>query len=306
MSGRRQSASLSVVIVNYNAGRLLSACVRSVLAAWPAGVGGEVVVVDNASTDGSGQQVAAEFGQVRLVRLEANRGFGAALNHGLALAPAEFALLLNPDTELGPGAIDRMLDTLREYPKAGLVGPRLVYPDGRLQHSAFKFPDLVQVGLDLLPHLLDHRGRFRALVGRLYDSRLNGRYPGGIYQRPRPFRADFVLGACMLGRYRALADVGFFDEGFFMYCEEVDLAFRLRRAGWEILCEPRAVVVHHGGASTSRVRTEALRWLWQSRFRLFDRHYPPHFRAAARLMVRLAARYVGSRGPGAELLRAVG
>lgn len=300
MAGSRQSASLSVIIVNYNAGSLLSACVRSVVAAWPAGTGGEILVVDNASTDGSGERAAAEYGQVRLVRLETNRGFGAALNHGLALAPAEFVLLLNPDTELRPGAIDRMLDTLTEFPNAGLVGPRLVYPDGRPQHSAFRFPDLVQVAVDLFPDLL----------GRLYDSPLNGRYPAAAYEGRRPFRADFVLGACMLGRYRALADVGFFDEQFFMYCEEVDLAFRLRRAGWEILCEPRAVVVHHGGASTGQVRTEALRWLWQSRFRLFDRYYPPYFRTVARLMVRLAARRRGPGGPNAEawaeLLRAVG
>ncbi len=300
MAGSRQPASLSVIIVNYNAGSLLSACVRSVLAAWPAGTGGEIVVVDNASTDGSGERAAAEYGQVRLVRLETNRGFGAALNHGLGLAPAEFALLLNPDTELRPGAIDRMLDTLTAYPNAGLVGPRLIYPDGRLQHSAFRFPDLVQVAVDLFPDLL----------GRLYDSPLNGRYPAAAYEGRHPFRADFILGACMLGRYRALAEVGFFDEQFFMYCEEVDLAFRLRRAGWEILCEPRAVVVHHGGASTGQVRTEALRWLWQSRFRLFDRYYPPYFRTVARLMVRLAARRRGPGGPNAEawaeLLRAVG
>ncbi len=291
---------LAVIIVNYNAGNLLSACIRSVLAAWPAGFDGEILVVDNASTDGSGEQAAAQYGQVRLVRLEANLGFGAAGNYGLKLVPADFALLLNPDTEVHPGAIDRLLDTLGRHPEAALVGPRLIYPDGRLQHSAFRFPDLVQVAVDLFPDLL----------GRLYDSPLNGRYPVGFYRQPRPFRADFVLGACMLGRYEALAGVGFFDADFFMYCEEVDLAFRLRRAGWKVLCEPRAVVVHHGGATTGKVRTEAFLWLWESRLKLFDRYYPPPFRAAVKLLLRLAARRAPGTGPGpevwAKLLRGLG
>ncbi len=291
---------LAVVVVNYNAGELLSACVRSVLGAWPAGFAGEILVVDNASTDGSGERAAAEYGQVRLVRLEANLGFGAANNRGLRLTQADFALLLNPDTEVRPGALDRLLGTLAEHPEAALVGPRLVYPDGRLQHSAFKFPNLVQVAVDLFPDLL----------GRLYDSPLNGRYPAELYRQPRPFRADFVLGACLLGRYQALAEVGFFDEDFFMYCEEVDLAFRLRRAGWEVLCEPRAVVVHHGGAATGKVGAEALRWLWESRLKLFERYYPAHFRTAVGLLLRLAARRGSKTGLGpevwAELLRGLG
>ena len=300
----RQQPRLSVVIVNYNAGSLLSACVRSVVGAWPGDLDGEILVVDNASTDGSAEQVAAEYGQVRLVKLEKNLGFGAALNRGLELTPAKFVLMLNPDTELRPGAIDRLLATLEENRRAALVGPRLAYPDGRLQHSAFKFPDLIQLAVDLFPDLL----------GRLYDHPLNGRFPVAAYAGPRPFRADFVLGACMLARYGALAEVGFFDEAFFMYCEETDLAFRLRRAGWEILCEPRAVVIHHGGASTGRVRTEAFRWLWESRFKLFARYYPASFRLAARLLVRLAASRAARRPPGTgpdpevwgQLLRALG
>ncbi len=298
------SPRLSVIIVNHNAGDLLAACVRSVVGAWPGRMGGEVVVVDTASTDGSWEQVMAEYGQVRLVRLEANVGYGAALNQGLSLFPADFVLLLNPDTQVMPGAIDRLLGTLEENPRAALAGPRLAYPDGRPQHSAFKFPNLIQVGVDLFPDLL----------GRLYDSPLNGRYPAAVYAAGRPFRVDFVLGACMLGRYRALAEVGFFDEAFFMYCEEIDLAFRLRRAGWEILCEPRALVIHHGGATTGKVRAEAFRWLWESRFKLFARYYPAPFRLAARFLLRLAAsraaRARSGTGPDpeawGELLRALG
>ena len=170
----------------------------------------------------------------------------------------EFVLLLNPDTEVRPAAIATLLDFMRSHPRAGMTGAQLIYPDGRFQHSAFHFPGISQTFLDLFP--LNHR---------LMDSRLNGRYP----RRRSPFAVDHPLGACMLLRGDAIHEVGLLDEGYFMYVEEVDWCRRLRRAGWEVWCEPRALVVHHEAQSTRQFREAMYVQLWRSRDRYFRSYH---------------------------------
>ncbi|MHB1133320.1 MAG: glycosyltransferase family 2 protein [Chloroflexota bacterium] len=265
---------LTAVIVSYNTRELLRRCLITAYAAAAAdGLSLEVVVVDNASADGSAAMVATEFPGAALVANERNFGFAAASNAGLRQAQGRWLLLLNPDTELRAGALAVMLATVVSDARAACVGPSLVYGDGSPQHSCFRFPTVTMQFLDLFP--LHHR---------LLASRLNGRFPLG---RREPFPIDHPLGACMLLRREALAAVGLLDEGFFIYVEEVDWCWRAKKAGWRILCEPRAVVVHHGAQSTKQFAEPMFVELYRSRFRMFAKHYAPWRRAAVRAVIRL-------------------
>jgi GT2 family glycosyltransferase len=290
--------AMSIVVVSYNVASLLTRCLEAVLAEEVPG-GCEVIVVDNASVDGSAAIVRERFPAVRLVANATNAGFARATNQGLALARGRALLLLNPDTEPCPGALGALLDFLDRHPDAAAVGPALRNPDGTRQRACFRFPTLAMFFLDLFP-----------LHPRLMESRLNGRYPAE--RRGRPFRIDHPLGACILIRREALDRVGPLDEGYFMYCEEVDWCWRARRAGWQIYHVPRAVVVHHGGQSARQAPEAMFIALYRSRLRLIERTCGPAKRAAARaimragLLARVAAtglRAVAGRGALAEAVR---
>lgn len=279
---------LAIVTVSYNTRDLLAACLASALAGLArSGLAGEVWVVDNASVDGSAEMVRQRFPQVRLIAYDENVGFAAGNN--LALARLGFpsqsdasegnprhVLFLNPDTQVLGDALGAMVRFLDETPGAGAAGARLVHGDGSFQHSAFAFPGLWQIGIDFFP--LHHR---------LTESRLNGRYPRRWYESGRPFAVDHPLGAALMVRGETLARVGGFDERFFMYCEEIDLCRRIKAAGWEIYCVPRAEIVHHMGQSTRQFRDRMFVALWRSRFLMFDKHEGAWFRWAARRLVRL-------------------
>jgi N-acetylglucosaminyl-diphospho-decaprenol L-rhamnosyltransferase len=273
---------LGVVVVSYNTRELLASCLASLGAEITrAAISTETWVVDNASADGSPAMVAANFPWVHLLALETNVGFAAANNRVLRAwldqphtAPP-CALILNPDTEIRPGAVTALVGALRSDPSAGVVGPAFVFPDGRFQHGAFRFPGLVQTALDLVP------------IPRLTDSRLNGRYPHAIHARGTPFVVDFPLGACLLVRTSAVRSVGLLDEGYFMYAEEVDWCRRMRARGYRALCVPSAVVVHHAGASTRRAPERMFVALWRSRLRYFARHEGRCRRVALTALVRL-------------------
>ncbi|MEP7198369.1 MAG: glycosyltransferase family 2 protein, partial [Chloroflexota bacterium] len=171
-----------------------------------------------------------------------------------------------------PDAIALLAQFMQSHPRAGAVGAQLIYPDGRRQQSAFRFPGLAQTFLDFFP--LHHR---------LRDSRLNGRYP----QRSTAFEIDHPLGACILARGDAIRQVGLLDEGYFMYVEEVDWCRRIKQAGWDIWCEPRAVIVHHEGQATRQFRAAMFAQLWRSRLRYFRKVHSPFYVACIRAIVRV-------------------
>lgn len=277
--------TLAVVVVSYNVRDLLRACLSATFASLARSpeLIASVHVIDNASRDGSVAMVAAEFPQVHLTASPDNLGFTGGnnlilrqLGFGTLNAP-DFALLLNPDAEPLGDAIGQMARFLVEHPNVGAAGAQLQYPDGAFQHGAFAFPGLLQLWFDLFPP----RPR------RLLDSRLNGRYPRSLYDAGRPFPIDFALGAALMVRREAMAAAGLLDEGYFMYAEEVDWCWRMRRAGWPCYCVPSARVIHHGGASSSQFRSQSMRNLWQSRKRLYDRFYGPVRRKLAAGIVRL-------------------
>ncbi len=288
---------LGVVIVSYNVRDLLRACLQSVyedIARTP-GLEAEVVVVDNASADGSAAMVAEEFPLVQLIASEENLGFARGNNVALrmlgfgeevsrkdaktqrdnqkGIAKPEVVLLLNPDTELHPGALATMTGFLASHPHAGGCCPQLNYGDGGFQHSAFRFPDLMQLYLDLHP------------IPRLMATRLNGRYPRRLYDRGRPFPVDFALGAALMVRAEAIDAAGLLDEGYFMYAEEMDWQMRIQRAGWAIYCVPSARVTHYEGQSARQFRRAMTVALWRSRLRYYDKYHPAWKRRLERSII---------------------
>lgn len=302
------SLSLAIVVVSYNVRDLLRACLAATYAslAHEDDLDAMLWVVDNASTDGSAEMTASAFPQARLIASLMNLGFAGGNNLALrtmglggaspsagpdrpqgAIAVGgrihpsdvdsvpQLVMLLNPDAEPRADAIGRMARFLRDHPAAGGVGAQLRYPDGRFQHGAFRFPGLWQLWFDFFPP----RPR------RLLDSRLNGRYPLASYEAGEPFPIDFALGAALMVRREAIWDAGLLDEGYFMYAEEVDWCWRIRRAGWPLYCAPAATVMHHGGASTRQFRARSFINLWRSRYRLYERFYSPAKRRLASLIV---------------------
>lgn len=302
--------TVAVIVVSYQVRELLRACLAATSAslALSPGLDASVWVIDNASTDGSAEMVAAEFPGAYLIAGSENLGFAGGNNRVLrelgfeegasgratthhaprstqhAIAP-DLVLLLNPDAEPMGDAIGQMAHFLAVHPEVGGVGAQLQYPDGRFQHGAFAFPGLLQLWFDLFPP----RPR------RLLDSRLNGRYPKRLYEAGQPFPIDFALGAGLMVRREAIVHAGLLDESYFMYAEEVDWCWRMRQAGWQLWCVPSARVMHYGGASTRQFRSQSFVNLWQSRRRLYDRLYGPFRRRLAGCIVRLGMRAEMSR-----------
>lgn len=269
---------LAIIIVSWNVRDYLRDCLTSVYAELHrSGITGAVWVVDNGSTDGTLSLLKNLFPQVRLITNQENVGFGAANNQGMKAAAAEsprYYFLLNPDTLVRVGAFKKMLTFMDARPDVGVAGARLVYGDGRFQHSAFAFPGLRQLVFDLFP-----------LPSRFYDSRWNGRYPRTYYRSDsQPFAVDHTLGATMMVRRDVAEATGGFDEAFHMYCEEIDWSWRIREAGWAIYTVPAAEVVHFGGESTKQIPARSVINLWGSRAQLYQKHYGPlKRRLAARL-----------------------
>lgn len=277
-------AELAVVIVTWNVASLVLEALRSLFDDLAAhGPDAVVYVVDSASSDETPDAVAQAFPQVHLIASRENLGFGRANN--LALRQIGFGnraasdlpravYLLNPDTVTQPGATRALYDALMAEERCGLVGAQLEYDDHSFQHSAFYFPGLRQLWVEFFP-----------TPGRLYESRFNGRYPRHLYASGTPFPVDCILGATMMLRREVIMQVGMFDEQFFMYSEEIDWAWRIRRAGWDVLCVPAARVTHLEGRSASQIRPLSIVNLWTSRLLFYRKHYPAWKVLAARLMI---------------------
>ena len=259
---------LAVVIVSWNVRDLLRKCLTSLMQdAQRSEIDTHVIVVDSASQDGSAGMVSAEFPSLELIACQENIGFVQGNNLALkrlGIDGLQYVWLLNPDTEIRPGAIQTLIQFMQQRPRCGLCGPKLLNPDGTLQHGAFAFPGLVQLTLETQPRLWRFRG-----------TRLDGRYSPEQYARGVPFRIGHPLGAAMFARAEAVRQVGPLDAGFEMYAEEVDWAMRMKRAGWERWCVPGATVVHYGGASSGQVSERAERIKWRSRQRYYAKYYSP-------------------------------
>lgn len=281
---------ISVVIVHWNTPALLDACLRSIQAERAHSDHISEVIVVDCDSDGDAGEIGHNSPDVELLRQERNDGYAAGCNAGMAHTSSDFILFLNADTEVKPGATAALVRCINLNPRIGLVAPLLVNADTTLQSTGYRFPGVANVLFDLVP-----------LPDRLRGSQLNGRVDPG--NRFHPYAVDYALGAALLVRRAALEQVGGWPEDYRMYSEEVDLARRLDNAGWRRLLEPRAVVVHHGGASTGQRPVEMQAALWNSRGR-YHRAWSTRTRQLAiRGIVEVATRMPGVDADGAAVRR---
>jgi len=270
---------LSVSIVNTNSRALLLACLDSLV-----GTEAEIVVLDNASEDGSADSVRERFPDVRVIAQSHRAGFGVNHNTVIRATTGRYVYVLNEDTTAGDWGFEALTAYLDDHPRVAALGPRIVYPDGRLQDSAWRFPTPLVSTISL------------ATLGRLGVTQSRGDEPRAV---------DWVMGAAVMLRREALDEVGLFDESFFLYSEEVDLQARLHRAGWEVHYFPRVSVVHHESQFSADIPERRINEMWRSRHRYWRKH---HSGAGARIAalatgaqyaVRAALSPIAGRDPGA-------
>jgi N-acetylglucosaminyl-diphospho-decaprenol L-rhamnosyltransferase len=234
------NVDLSIVIVNWNVRDLLRSCVTSILQSTSGFSDPQIIVVDNASSDGSVAMIQDEFPHVTVIPNTANRGFTVANNQGISIAQGRYVMLLNADTEALGDALSALTQYMDANPDVGLVGPQLLYPHGQVQSSRRRFPTKATLFLEstwnqsLAP---------RSILERYY-----------VLDKPDDAitDVDWVMGAAMLIRRPVIEQVGGMDEGFFMYSEELDWCHRIKAAGWRVVYYPLAQIVHHEGKSSEQ------------------------------------------------------
>ena len=256
---------LSVVLVNYRSREPLLECLRALHAdARAAGLALEIAVVDNDSRDGTPAALAFAFPETRVIVNPENVGYARAVNQGLSATAASFALVMNPDCEVRPGTLRALLDHLAARPRAGIAGPRILNPDGSLEFSARAFPD----------HLTFLFNRYSLLTRLFPHNPFSRRYLLTDWDHASVREVDWVSGACMMVRREAVSEVGGMDEAFFMFNEDVDWCRRMKQARWAVSYEPAAVVVHHIGASRTRVAAKVIWERHRGMVHYFHKHHP--------------------------------
>jgi GT2 family glycosyltransferase len=257
------SLDLSICIVTYQAWDYLQACLRSIYQ-HTQGLDFEVVVVDNGSTDGTAEMLGRDFPEVTWIQNAANLGFTKPANQAMDAAQGDYVLLLNPDTLIESDAFSLLVEFLQGHPDAGIVGPKVLNPDGSLQKPCRRSEARPW---DVLTYFLGLAERFP------HDRRFSG-YTMSYLNEDTTHEAQGVSGSCMLIRRAVLEQVGTFDERFFAYQEDADFCIRARQAGWKVYYYPQARVIHFGGQGGSRVQPYRSIWAWHRSYYLY---YRKHF-----------------------------
>jgi hypothetical protein len=251
---------LSICIVNYQARDNLHNCMRSIISNPPEGEY-EVIVVDNGSSDGTGDMLRVEFPQVILIQNTSNLGFTVPMNQALRRAKGQLLMLLNPDTLVHPRAFDRLIAFMQEHPQVGICGPKVLNMDGSLQAPC-------------------RRGESRPWAVISYFLRLNRLFPkskffGGYLMNymdeDTSHEVAGVAGSCMLVRREVVDQIGYLDERFFAYQEDADYCFQARQAGWQVYYVPEAQVTHFGGEGGSHVQPYRSIIAWHRSYWLYYR-----------------------------------
>ncbi len=246
---------LSIIIVNWNTKDLLLQCLESIYQTTKR-IEMEVFVVDNGSTDGSIAAAKERFLEVKFIQNEINLGFARANNQALSLSKGRYLLLLNPDTMVKKGAIGKLISFMDAHAEAGGAGAQLLNSDGSKQNSIANFPSLATELLN------------KSLLRRLFPSK----YPGKGQDYPEPIDVDSVIGACMVIRRDAIEQVGLLDEDYFLFLEETDWCYRMKRAGWKIYHLPEAEVCHFQGKGVEIEKRRARIEYFRSRYHFFKKN----------------------------------
>jgi hypothetical protein len=254
---------VSVVVVNWNTQDILRDCLRSIYEQCGE-IDIEVIVIDNASTDGSVEMVKKDFTQVTLIENSQNRGFAAANNKGIAISKGRYVLLLNSDTVVLDNAIAKTVAFADSHPEAAVVGCRVLNPDRTLQPTCFMFPSILNMLLS------------STYLYKLFPkSKFFGRERMTWWNRNDIREVDVVTGCFMLVRQDAIKKVGSMDEQFFMYGEETDWCYRFKQADWKILFTPCAEIIHLGGQSAQKRATTMVVQLRKSILQFMKKHHGP-------------------------------
>jgi len=267
---------LSVIIVNWNTEELLRGCLRSVYRTIE-GLDFEVIVVDNASSDGSVAMLKVEFPQVRRIENYENRGFAAANNQAFRVMTGRYALLLNSDAELTAGAVRELFSFMEEHPEAVMAGGQLLNADGSRQNSIARFPTIPSLLLNM----------------PLLETLFPDRYPGKRRNYSHPIEVDSCIGACLIVRKSAIDGVGGLDERYFFFFEETDWARTMKRAGGKIYHVPAARIYHLQGQSVGPGIRSRMHF-YRSRYLYFMKWESParSFLAAVLIVLRLVVNWV--------------
>jgi len=249
---------VSVIIVNWNAKEYLFKCLKSIFKTTK-NIILQIIVVDNNSSDGSVEMLKKEFPNVEIISNSKNVGFATANNRGIKQSRGKFLLFVNPDIEFYPNSLNLMLNHLKSLPPyVGAVGPQIIYKDGDIYPSCWKFPSLIA----------EFWGRVK--LKKIFPrSKISLQRKRVFYEQPR--YVEVVSGACVLIKKSILKKVGYWDEDYFLYYEDDDLFYRFKKNNFKVVYYPPAKVYHYGGRSTSQNIRSAI-WMYTGLFLFFKKH----------------------------------
>ncbi len=270
---------VSIIIVNWNSVAFLRKCLLSIYRSTT-GIAFEVIVIDNASYDGCKEMLLQEFPQARFIQRDKNLGFSKANNTAFNISRGRNILFLNPDTEIEGSAVETLSQQLDSLPTAGIVGAKLLNSDGSVQTSCIRaFPTILNQFLDS-----------NALRKAFPRANMWGTSP--LFSTGNaPVKVDAVSGACLMIKRPVFETVGMFSTDYFMYSEDIDLCFKVQAVGWKTYYVPMAVIIHHGGASSSQTGDSVISsvMMWESRWRFFRKTRSPLYCLLYRMAMFIAS-----------------
>ena len=262
----KKKVKVSVIIINWNTKKLLVKCLRSLL---PEQGSFEVIVVDNGSTDGSIEMIEKKFPMVVLLKNKKNLGFGAANNQAMKKAKGEYFLLLNSDTVILNNAHLKMAEFMDKHPQVGVVGCKLLNPDRTPQPSAGSFPNLLVSAIMLF---------FEHWLGNLVRT---------SYHQTK--EVDWVMGAALMVRPEVIKRAGFMDEGIFMYMDEIEWCYRIKKAGYKVMFYPGSKIIHLGRGSSKAGRKDPILNIYRGLIYFYKKHCPSWQLSILKMMLKLKA-----------------
>ncbi len=262
LSEAKKKVELSIIIVNFNTGRFLTRCLDFIGKNSPKR-SFEIFVVDNNSNDNSIEIVKKHYPEVKLIKNSSNFGFSYANNQGIVRSKGKYILILNPDTIVTEGALDALVDFMDRNPDTGIAGAKLLNFNGSIQYSCRRFPTIFSVFF----------GRQSIFIKFLPYNRVSRKYLMMDEDYSKNIEVDWVFGASMIVRRKALEEVGIFDEDYFIFVEDTDLCYRMREKGWNVCFVADAVFFHHLGVTRARFWKTTLLNHNLGMFKFFKKHY---------------------------------